>query len=64
MKLDQMYDEEVLEQSKIFGLQPDMVKKLRKVVDKEKLVYEWVKTDYVNLATFKKLLVYLIEHES
>jgi len=61
MKLTEAFDGEILERAKIYGLTPDMVNKLYKSKDMEKLVFTWVKTGAINFATFKKLLVYLVE---
>lgn len=61
MKLTEAFDGEILERAKIFGLTPDMVNKLYKSKDMEKLIFTWVKTGTINFATFKKLLVYLVE---
>lgn len=60
MRLTEMYDDEVVERAKVFGLHPDMVAKLYKG-DPVKLTYMWVKQGHIDLKTFNKLLRYISE---
>ena len=54
-------DPDVVDMSKEFKLPYDLVLKMYNARDKEKMLFQWVKTGHVDFKTFQKLLTYIAE---
>ena len=54
-------DPDIVDMSKEFKLPYDLVLKMYNASDKEKMLFQWVKTGHVDFKTFQKLLTYMAE---